>query len=324
MVIGVDYGGFNLRFASAIKRHVRARIGSFNNWNPKLMQYVSPQVWASREGRANRMERDLDLLLSIFPFEKDWYARRVPRLPVAFVGHPIFDRYPQSRASRGESGGQTAAPTCPALDARPSPLAPPQILLLPGSRPAELKHHLPVMLGALELIRAKLPQASAEMILPNDALLAQVKALGLSRELRVQAGGLAAALRRSTIAIAKTGTVTVECAFFGVPAVTLYRTSWSSYQIAKRKVRVQWLTMPNLLAGVEVFPEFVQDAATPEKIARAALELLTDGTRRREIKTKLAEVVASLGGAGASHRAADAIVELLAGRLASPIRASAD
>jgi lipid-A-disaccharide synthase len=263
------------------------------------------------------MERDLDLLLSIFPFEQDWYVGRVPRLAVEFVGHPILDRYP-----RAPCGGQRVD----SLLAQSSTLPPPpvlSVLLLPGSRPAELQCHLPVMLGALELIRAKLPQTGAEMVLPNAALLTQAAALGLPRELRVQAGGLAEALRRSTIALAKTGTVTVECAFFGVPAVTLYRTSWSTYQVAKRKARVRWLTMPNLLAGEAVFPEFIQHAATPENIARAALELLTDGTRRREIKTKLAKVVASLGGPGASHRAADAIVKLLAGRRASPIGALA-
>ena len=98
VIIGVDYGGFNLRFASAIKRHVTAHRGAFSNWQPKLVQFVSPQVWASRAGRAWQMERDLDLLLSIFLFEKAWYAQRVPKLRVEFVGHPIFDRYPQVKA----------------------------------------------------------------------------------------------------------------------------------------------------------------------------------------------------------------------------------
>ena len=90
-IIGVDYGGFNLRFGHAIKQYVRNN--PFANWNPKIIQFVSPQVWASRPGRANLLAADYDLLLSIFPFEKDWYAKRVPKLRVEFVGHPMVERF---------------------------------------------------------------------------------------------------------------------------------------------------------------------------------------------------------------------------------------
>jgi lipid-A-disaccharide synthase len=91
VVIGVDYGGFNLRFGQAVKKYVRDN--PFVNWNPKIVQFVSPQVWASRPGRANKLARDYDLLLSIFPFEKEWYAKRVPQLRVEFVGHPMIGRF---------------------------------------------------------------------------------------------------------------------------------------------------------------------------------------------------------------------------------------
>ena len=123
----------------------------------------------------------------------------------------------------------------------------------------------------------------------------------------------------SSVAIASTGTVTMECAYFGVSTVALYKTSWSTYQIAKRIVKVKWLAMPNILAGSEIFPEFIQNDATPENISRAALELLNDEQRRNKVKAKLAEVVTKLGGAGASGRAAEAIVSLLN---ASPERKS--
>ena len=91
VIIGVDYGGFNLRFGHAIKQYVRDN--PFSKWNPKIVQFVSPQVWASRPGRADRLAADYDLLLSIFPFEKDWYAQRVPKLRVEFVGHPMVGRF---------------------------------------------------------------------------------------------------------------------------------------------------------------------------------------------------------------------------------------
>ena len=104
-IICVDFSGFNRRFAHAIRQYTRARADWFHDWNPKIIQYVSPQVWASREGRAYQMARDYDLVLSIFPFEKEWYAKRVPQLRVEFVGHPIVDRYGEGRGARGEGRG---------------------------------------------------------------------------------------------------------------------------------------------------------------------------------------------------------------------------
>jgi lipid-A-disaccharide synthase len=290
-IIGVDYGGFNLRFGHAIKQYVRKYRSEFRPWNPKIIQFVSPQVWASRPARAQLLEADYDLLLSIFPFEKNWYAKRVPKLRVEFVGHPIFDR-----DQRPEIRGQKAED------------APVSILLLPGSRESELKRHLPVMLDAWKLIQAKLPGIRAKIVLPNDSLVQLAKSLGV--EVEIQTGELPRALAQADLAIASTGTVTMECAFFGVPTVTLYKTSRLTYEIAKRIVAVKWLTMPNILAGEEIYPEFVQNAATPENISRAALELLQNESRRAQIKTKLAEIISSLGGPGASRRAAEAIASL--------------
>jgi lipid-A-disaccharide synthase len=149
------------------------------------------------------------------------------------------------------------------------------------------------------------------MVLPNELLVAQAKSLGTPSEIDIQIGNLPEALAQTDLAIASTGTVTMECAFFGVPTVTLYKTSWLTYEIGKRIVKVKSLTMPNLLAGEEVFPEFIQNDATPENISRAALDLLRNEARRKSIQAKLAGVVASLGGPGASLRAARAITELL-------------
>src|SRR6266704_744940 len=93
VLICVDFSFFNRRVAHAVREYVRKRQGWFHDWNPKIVQYVSPQVWASREGRGRKMARDYDLLLSIFPLEKEWYAKRVPGFRVEFVGHPIVERY---------------------------------------------------------------------------------------------------------------------------------------------------------------------------------------------------------------------------------------
>jgi lipid-A-disaccharide synthase len=291
VIIGVDYGGFNLRFGHAVREYVRGN--PFSRWNPKIVQFVSPQVWASRPGRADLLAADYDLLLSIFPFEKAWYAERVPKLRVEFVGHPMLDR---SQKSEVRSQNKNSAPT---------------VLLLPGSRKSELQRHLPVMLGAMKLIQEQLPDVRVKMVLPDEDLknLAD-KLFALPPDWEIQTGNLSQALMQADLAIASTGTVTMECAFFGVPTVTLYKTLWINWEIAKRIVMVKSATMPNLLANEEVFPEFIQNAATPENISRAALELLQDGARRQQIKVQLAKIISSLGESGASRRAASAILSL--------------
>jgi lipid-A-disaccharide synthase len=300
VIICVDFGGFNRRFAHSVRQFVRQRSGWFHAWKPKIVQYVSPQVWASRESRAFQIAEDYDLVLSIFPFEKDWYAKRVPRLPVVFVGHPILDRYGKAN---GPARTSTAAQT---------------LLFLPGSRPSELSRHVPVMLDAWAIIRRVIANVNARMVLPTDALVQQAKEMGIPDSIRIQCGGLAEALSQADVSIASTGTVTMECARFGVPTVALYKTFWGNFLIAKNIVRVRFLAMPNLLAGEEIFPEFIQHAAAGDTIAQATLELLRDDGRRARVKTRLSEIVASLGEPGANVRAAKAVMHLLNTRNGTP------
>lgn len=293
VVIGVDYGGFNLRFARALRRYVRQHHDWFHPWQPKLVQFVSPQVWASRPGRARWLEETHDLLLSIFPFEKDWYAQHAPRLRVEFVGHPLVDRLPPSAERHRPSSG------------------PPRVVLLPGSREDELRRHWPLVTGAWARLRGEFPELQGRIILPGEELAPIARAYGLPTGLTVQVGGLDAALSEADLALTKSGTITLECAAYGVPAVVFYKTSWPTYWVGRRLVRVPYLAMPNLLAGESVYPEFVQDAATPENLARAATELLRDADRCRALREKLARVIAMLGPPGAISRAAAAIVGLL-------------
>ena len=296
VIIGVDYGGFNLRFARMVKEYVRKHPGG---WKPKTVQFVSPQVWASRPKRANRLAADCDLLLSIFPFEKDWYAQRVPQLRVEFVGHPMVDRFAKDDLRTTNE----AQPAKQIVNREPN------ILLLPGSRRSELKQHLPAMLGGLKLIREKFAQVKASMVVPSEATARLAKELGADME--IQIGNLPDALKAADVAIAKTGTVTMECAFFRVPTVTLYKGSWINYQIARHYITVKTFTMPNLLAGEEVFPEFLQQALTAENLARAALDLLQSETQRAKMQAQLDEIIASLGAPGAAKRAAEAVLSLL-------------
>ncbi len=294
IIVCVDFSGFNRRFAAAIRREVRRRRGIFHNWSPKIIQYVSPQVWASRPGRAFQMARDYDLLLSILPFEKSWYAARVPELRVEFVGHPIIERHAKVAVVKIDGQGS-------------------ELLLLPGSRVSELRRHLPPMLAAWERIRVARPDVRARMVLPSDEMVQLVHAIGgvTLNSIALQIGGLSEALATATVAIASTGTVTLECALFGVPTVAMYRTSWPTYLIGRQIVQVKYLAMPNLLADEPIYPEFIQSAATPENLSATALQFLDNAELREAAKAKLTRVVESLGETGASQRAAKAILELL-------------
>jgi lipid-A-disaccharide synthase len=296
-IICVDFAGFNLRFARAVRNYVRRHQDWFHDWNPKIIQYVSPQVWASRESRANNLARDYDLLLTTFSFEKDWYAKRVPQLNVEFVGNPILDRHAQSFSPQ-RAPNPTSGPT--------------PIVLLPGSRRGELRRHVPVMLEVAKRIREK-EKAQFKMVLPNQSLVDYAATLGRFSDINLQTGGLDEALAGAELAITKSGTITVECACFGVPAVVFYKTSAFTYLVGRQLVKVRHIAMPNLLADEEIFPEFIQGDAIPERIAQAALELLQDEPRRQRIKTKLEEIVGALGGGGASQHAARAVVALVCG-----------
>lgn len=296
VVLGVDYAGFNLRLASTIRRMSEAGSGPFGNWRPRIIQYISPQVWASRPGRALRMERTHDRLLAILPFEVAWYAQRAPRLPVTFVGHPIVDRH-------------ALAP--PPLEVEPTLEGPPVIALLPGSRPGELRRHLPVMLPAAQRVRQS-TGAHLRMVLPREALLTVAAPLLAEHpEVEVQVGNLDAVLRTATVAMASTGTVTLECAWYGVPTVALYRTSRLTFEIGRRIVTVPSLAMPNLLAGEAVLPEFVQHFATPEALSDALLRFLRDPKLRQATRSRLRAVARTLGTPGTADRAAAAILDCI-------------
>src|SRR4051812_43028204 len=288
-VVLIDYPGFNLRFAKAIKNKVRQ---SHSNWKPKIVYYVSPQIWAWHESRVHQIARDVDLMLAIFPFEKSWYAARAKDFRVEFVGHPLIDRFASQKQTM-PAGAQSSD----------------KLLLLPGSRVRELRKHLPVIVEAAQRLR-KEQNLSVAMVLPNPQLATLAREIADLKGINVVVGSLAESLAGATAAIASSGTVTMECAYFGVPTVVIYKTSWSTYALGRRFIKVKHLAMPNLLAEQEVFPEFIQSAANPENIYHAAKELLNNPQRRNVIKTQLQRVISSLGEPGASHRAAAAILSL--------------
>ena len=298
-IVLIDYPGFNLRFAGAI-RNYQSSGGAFRDWQPKIICYVSPQLWAWREGRVHAIARDIDLMLSIFPFEKEWYAERVPEFPVEFVGHPLVDRFPLAKPD-GKS-----APLDPDLFTEE-----PTVLLLPGSRRREIDKHLPVMLEAAVIFSEKI-KTHLCMVLPSNEMLELARRhIPTDIKIDLQVGDLAKALGQASLAIASSGTITMECAWFRVPTVVLYKTSPLTHALGRTLVKVPYLAMPNLLAGEELFPEFIQSAANADNLADASLRLLRDRSERTRILDGLELVAAQLGESGAASRAARAVLDTL-------------
>jgi lipid-A-disaccharide synthase len=187
----------------------------------------------------------------------------------------------------------------------------PLVLLLPGSRRQELRRHLPVMVEAAQTLTWK-HAVRWRLVVPNDRLRVESQNYtGGMTELETRVGGLAEALSEADVALACSGTVTLECALYGVPTVVMYRTSWPTYFVARQIVQVEYLAMPNLLAGESVYPEFIQGDVTAENVAREALDLLMNTERRVRIQETLRRIVQSLGAPGASQRAAEVLVGLL-------------
>lgn len=297
MVVLVDYSGFNLKFAKSYLSELDAPpYGS--EPRPSMVYFISPQVWASRAGRARVLESHFDKLLSIFPFEKEWYKSAAPTLDVHYIGHPLVDRYPafnreeiiQAR-SRNEK----------------------RIILLPGSRDGEIRKHWPVMESAINLFKNEDECIQFSLVLPNSELVDLVNQIG-NKEILAEVemtDDLAGTLQKSNLAIASSGTVTMECAWFRIPTIVIYKTSWITYQIAQRIITVDYLAMPNLLAGKLVFPEFIQNECKPELIFQAGNELLKNEEKYNAIVADLDSICQTLGESGPCIRAAKELNKML-------------
>jgi lipid-A-disaccharide synthase len=267
-VVLVDFPGFNLRFAKAIKKRYP---------QVKVIYYISPQLWAWHASRAKQIERDVDLMLAIFPFEKAWYANHAPKLRVEFVGHPMIDRF--AREPRGEKRD------------------PKLVLLLPGSREREVLKIWPIMARVVDQMPNDVTFVAAAVNQQTAAMMNHPRAaleVGKAHELMQRAG----------VAITASGTATMECAYFGCPMIVVYKVNWLTYLIGRLVVKVNWLAMPNVIAGRAILPEFIQGDARPHLIVDAARALLRNETTRGTMQRELASVVDSLGGPGASARAA--------------------
>jgi lipid-A-disaccharide synthase len=278
----VDYADFNLRLGRALRRR-----------GIPVVYYVSPQVWAWRRGRLRSLREIVARMLVIFPFEEEVY--RQAGVPVTFVGHPLIDLVPPP-------SDRTALAREIGLDP-----ARPIVALLPGSRPKEVAHNLPPIVGAVDVMQARRPDAqfvlAAAPTLDPAALASQ---LG-ERPVRVIAGRTHDVLAAAGAAVVASGTATVEAALLDTPMVVVYRLSPWTYRLGRPFVRVPHYAMVNLIAGRRLVPELIQDGFTPAAVAEALLPLLDGEGNARAMRDGLAEVRARLGSPGASARAAAAV-----------------
>lgn len=289
LCILVDFPEFNLRVARAAKRA-----------GVPVLYYIGPQVWAWRRGRVRTIARRVDRLAVVFPFEPALYGGR--ECAVEFVGHPLLDRVVASR------------PSAATLAAHGLAADRPLVLLLPGSRRAEIERILPSMLEASrELLRD--PRRQLALGLAPTVSRARVEAM-IERSgvpVTVVAGATYDLMAAAALAIVTSGTATLECALLECPMVVVYRLAPITYALGRLLIRgVRHIAMPNIVAGREIVPELLQGAATGPAIAAAARDVLETPGRRDAMIAELRGVRTRLGRGGAAARAADIATEMLA------------
>jgi lipid-A-disaccharide synthase len=286
VLVAIDFPDFNFVLARAIRK-----------MGVPVVYYISPQLWAWRRGRIKTMRRIADRVLVIFPFEEPIY--RDAGVAAEWVGHPMLDvgRPPASRADFLSTIG---------LDP-----ARPVVALLPGSRRNEVEAILPDLVRAAEIVRDRVP--AVQFILAraphlSDPLFAPLERLrGGAVMLDGHADDVLAA---ADVALLASGTVTVQAALHECPMVVVYRLSPITYRLGKPFVHVNTYAMANLVAGRRVVPELIQQDFTPERVAHEALRVLTDPSHAAAVRRDLHEVRGRLGEAGASRRAAEAVIDV--------------
>ena len=295
-VVLVDYPGFNLRLAKAL----RAR-----GFPGKILFYISPQVWAWNRGRIPKMARLLDLMICVFPFEQPMYE--ASGLHTIFVGHPLLE------ALAAEKTGV----------ARDEDL----LGLFPGSREREVKRIFPTMVAAGHLIRERRPNVRFEAAAANEAHARRMQQMAGDLPLVIRSGTAHQLMQRACAGIVCSGTATLEAAFFGLPYCLVYRVAWLTFEVGRRLVDVDCLGIINILNNYKQNPpgdprlparpaahvvrEFIQHLATPEALASEALLLMNDPQHRSRLVAKVNEIVSTLEAEGATRRASQAILDAL-------------
>ena len=277
----IDYPGFNLRFAEAVKRECP---------QTRIVYYISPQVWAWNKGRIPKMVRLLDEMLCLFPFEQPIFQNA--GLKTTFVGHPLVDELDEKRLP--------TATRDPFL-----------IGLFPGSREREIARLFPMMVETAKKLdfanrglKFEVPAASPQLATQIRSLVA---AAGAGELITVTNGGSHSLMQRACCAVIASGTATLEAAYYGLPYCLVYRTAPLTYLLARLLVKIDHIGLVNILAGEGIVEEWIQSKAEPQTVARSLQRLIESPASRQSLQYRLAETAAKLGGPGAHERAAHAV-----------------
>lgn len=279
----IDYPGFNLRFAAAIKSDFPAI---------RIIYYISPKVWAWNKRRIPVMAKLLDEMLCLFPFEQPIFERA--GLKCTFVGNPLVDE----------------------LDAERLPPAPRDsqlVGLFPGSREREIARLFPLMIESASRLQAWRPDLRFEVPAASAKLAEQIHGLlaGSPATITVTAGGSHSLMQRASCAVIASGTATLEAGYYGLPYCLVYRTAPLTYGLAKLLVKIKHIGLVNILAGEGVIEELIQAKAEPTAVTRALREFLESPAKCLALQDRLAATAAKLGGQGAHRRAAHAVAAWL-------------
>ena len=285
-LITVDYPGFNMKLAKLA-----------HDKGIPVVSYIAPSAWAWHKSRAKKVAKIVDKVACIFPFEYDVYKEA--GAPVEFVGHPLVDivkpkmSQEEAMAFAGKEEGKKL------------------ILLMPGSRLMEIEKMLPTLLEAAKLIKKQLPEVRFVMpragTIPIRLLEEKIKASGL--EVKITEGNNYDLFSVADLALATSGTVTLEAALCGLGSVIVYKTNPVTYFIAKLVVNIPHIGLPNIVAAKSVLPELIQNDFTPAKVAQEALALL-ESERNAKMKEDLAYVKERLGKPGAVGRVAELVLKI--------------
>lgn len=281
-VVFIDYPGFNLRLAKRLRSA---------GYAGKLIYYISPQVWAWKKGRINVMAELLDLMICIFPFEKELYE--ASGLRTVFGGHPLVDSL-EAVKQRGFVREENL------------------VALLPGSREREIAALFPPMLAAAQQLLTSHPglrfaTTGATPIL-TERLRDMVVEAGLGKVISVGEMSSHEIMSRAITGVVASGTATLEAACLGLPYCLTYKVAWLTAQVARRVMSVKFLGIVNVIAGREVVKELLQERANGPAIAEELDRLLSSPEQRAKLQSDLALVASQLGAGGAHHRAAVAVL----------------
>ncbi len=283
-----DFPGFHLRLARKLRPH-----------GVRSIYYICPQFWAWRPWRVRVVRRRFTQALCIFPFEEAFFGNA--GVPTKFIGHPLVGVVQPAK---------TREEFCRQHNLDP---AQPIVGILPGSRPAELAQHMPLIREACIRIHAQRPAQFVIAAAAHSNRSDLETGWNAALKVRVVENQTYDALAAADVAIVSSGTATIEAALLNVPMVVIYRVTPLTALLAKPLVRTSYFSMVNLIAERRLVPELIQKDFTPPKVAEEVLRLLNDPRAREELRFGLTEVRMRLGPPGAVDRATDAIVTLLSG-----------